>query len=152
MRVSRPARIALLSSLLLNVALLAMLAVWGLGHHAGPDPSPPRTEVSEAERERFREAMAPYRDDIRANYRAVREARATVAATLRREPLDVEALDAAFGGLREAEERASAASHQALAAVAAQLDARVRERMAERIEQRGRDRRGRGGDRGRRSD
>lgn len=152
MSLNRPARIALLSSLLLNVALLAMLAVWGLGRHAGPDPSPPRTEVSEADRERFREAMSPYRDGIRANYRDVREARAAVATTLRAEPLDVAALEAAFTALREAEARAAAASHEALTASAAQVDATVRERMAERIEQRGRERRGHGGNRDRRSD
>lgn len=146
MSLSRPARVALLSSLLLNVALLAMLAVWGLGGHGDPEAprSPPRTEVSDAERQRFREAMAPYREDIRANYRAVREARATVARILRTDPLDAQTLERAFAGLREAEARASAASHAALTATAAQLDARVRERMAERIEQRGRGRRERG--------
>lgn len=145
MSLTRPARIALLSSLLLNVALLAMLAVWGLGRHAAPETPTPRTAASDAERERFREAMAPYREGIRANYDAVREARAAVARTLRSEPLDVQALDAAFAELRAAEARASTASHEALSATAAQFDAKARERMAERIEQRGNDRRRRGG-------
>lgn len=145
MSLTRPARIVLLSSLLLNVALLAMLAVWGLGRHAAPDSPPPRSTASEAERERFREAMAPYRDGIRAGYGDVREARAAVAEALRSEPFDVQALDTAFAGLRAAEAQASTASHEALSAAAAQLDAQARERMAERIERRGNERRRRGG-------
>lgn len=144
MSMNRPVRIALLSSLLLNVALLAMLAVWGVGRQAGTEGPPPRSAASEAQRERFREAMAPYREGIRAEYEAVRAARGDVARTLRSEPLDVAALEDAFARLRDAEARASAASHEALAATAAQLDAEARARMAERVESGRPDRRRRG--------
>lgn len=136
MSLSRPARITLLASLLVNAALIALLGVWLLAARPDTVPGPQADTTSEAEREQFRTAMAPHREGLREHYAQVRAARAEVGEALRAEPFDASRLAEAFSALREAEATASGASHAALTAVATELDASGRERMAERIENR----------------
>jgi uncharacterized membrane protein len=145
MSLPRPAKIALLASLLLNAALIAVLAVWMLGTRPGDAPEPSERTVSEPQREQFRAAMAPHREQLREHYAQVRAARAEVGEALRAEPFDPARLADAFSALREAEARASEASHRALTTVATELDVDARARMAERIESRRGGHRSRGG-------
>lgn len=136
MSLSRPAKITLLASLLLNAALIALLGVWMLGARPDDTTGTPGDSASEAGREQFRTAMAPHREQLREHYGQVRAARAEVGEALRAEPFDPPRLTEAFSALRDAEATASQASHAALTAVATELDASGRERMAERVESR----------------
>lgn len=145
MSMSPTIRWTLLLSLLLNVALLAVLATWWAGQRDSAGPvATTATPADTAHRERFRAAMAPHRERIREHAAEVDRARSEVAGVLQAEPLDAAALETAFTRLREAEAAAARASHVALAETAQALDADGRARMAQRIEQGPRHRRDRG--------
>lgn len=137
MSLARPIRITLFASILLNVMLLTAGGLWWLGQRdALPADPEPRTGQQESDRERFRAAMAPHREQMRERLEAVRAARAEVGAALREPELDAERLRDALATLRAAEAVAAEDSHRLLADFAASLDADGRERMATRMEQR----------------
>ncbi|MBB5014681.1 periplasmic heavy metal sensor [Rehaibacterium terrae] len=154
---TRPFRLALLASLLLNAALAGVLgALWlrsagDTGDVASSErsedartPSPGRLgrELAPEQRALMRETFARHRAPMREHAEAARAARRAVAAVLRSEPYDRDALAAAFAELRARDGEAAAVTHAMLLDLADRLDAEGRERLAARIERAGRHHRG----------
>lgn len=158
---ARPVRRLLLASLLLNAALVGVLgALWlrsagesvdaaaseRSGEARAPSPGRLGRELTPEQRALMRETFARHRAPMRDRAAEARAARRVVAAVLRQEPYDRDALAAAFAELRTRDAEAAAVTHAMLLDLADRLDAEGRARLAARIERAGHRHRGeRGG-------
>lgn len=127
---SKGLRLLLLASLGLNVALAAAFAT-----HLWREA---RAELTASEAESLEPSSPPAslaerRKAVRETHAELRRAQARVAAALRRDPFDREALLAAFAELERARSEHARRSHELLIELAASLDHDGRERLAKRL-------------------
>ena len=124
--------IALSVSAAINLFLLGFMAARGFG---GPPPPPVRGEVAEGPvgkhggpplRRMLRESGV----DMRADRRAMREARWAVAQSLRAEPFDVEVLSNSLQNLREVTGGSQRKLHDALLKAAPSMTPQQRKRLS----------------------
>nr|WP_263858594.1 periplasmic heavy metal sensor [Coralloluteibacterium stylophorae] len=126
---------------MVNVLLAAALATFALRGDDGP-PRPPGPggmphprEIVEAlgsgQRPLLRRAWETHRNDIRARWRDMHDARAAIPRILRQRPFEATALEHGFARLRRAESRTAAAAQAAMVDFAASLDDEGRAHLAE---------------------
>ena len=119
-------RVALLLSVVLNVLLAAMLAGGWMQHERGRGMGGavrmPRAEtlarvLPESDRAALDAAYERHRPQVRASFRAMREAKREVRAALNARPYDGARLAAALAAMRSEEARVAEAVHALLADV-----------------------------------
>jgi uncharacterized membrane protein len=128
----------LLAGLGLSLAingLLAAMIFFHPGHHGGrhgPDVRVGRLEqhLSPESRDVLRAAVDRRRDELREEFRAMRDARDDIADALSAEPFDREALDAAFARADERQDAIRATIRKSFGDAAAKLPAEERAKLA----------------------
>lgn len=138
---SRPLRITLIVSLLLNVLLFTGLATVWLQRPSErgprstslsiPHPRELARNLPEDRRPLLREVLQQHRGKLRESVRELRASRREVAAAMVAEPFDAARVEAAFAVLREHDARTAARAQHMLIDFAGRLDAHERQRIAE---------------------
>jgi Spy/CpxP family protein refolding chaperone len=140
---SRTARVLLLLSIALNVALATALVSYAPWKHGGRDPRHGgpvpglldlrafRRSLPEARQAIVETAFAAHRDALRPRLGALFAARRAVREAIRAEPFDRATLDAAFAALRAAETEAATEAQALLGDVLVSATPEERRRLAE---------------------
>jgi uncharacterized membrane protein len=146
---SRPVRWALLLSLAINVALIAVLAwqhaPWrergGYGRHAAIphllDVRALRGALTPERESILRPVLEAHRENIRGRLGDLFRARRALRETIAAEPFDAAALEAAFAQLRAADAATASEAHAMLVEVLAAATPEERKKMAELMAKRG---------------
>jgi|CXWL01.1.fsa_nt_gi uncharacterized membrane protein len=144
----RSVRLILLLSLALNLGLGAALLSMHLHVRDAqgavddrrwariPDPRALAHILDANDRKVLDEVIASHRDELRAHFRPLGEARREMAGVLRSEPFDPAALDQAFALVREREAETANAMHQFMLDLAPKLSPAGRQRVATLLERR----------------
>jgi uncharacterized membrane protein len=139
--------IALVASLALNLFLTGIVGVWAVRplFHEPPPPSVGgmmdrmSRRVPEADRPILRQAFAKRQDEIGRLFQEIRQSQQAVRASLRAEPFDPAAYDAATERARQARAAIESVMQSATREAVMAMSHEGRERFAQRGRGRGRD-------------
>jgi len=126
--------IGLVISLGLNLLIIGFIAARATDHHWRPGPDfsvgTIAEQLSPESRDALRESMRAHRDDIRAGFRGMRDARRQVRDLLTAEDFNRDAVDQAFADVRAQHDRIQIAMQQAFIDAASQMPREDREHLA----------------------
>ncbi len=133
-RTEKRLTIGLVISVGLNLLIVGFIAAMAAGFHHGRGPEFAVDRIAEhlepEARDALRASVAANKDELRQNFRAIRDAHRQAADTLRAETLDQAALEQAFADARVAQTNMFATMHRIMAETAAEMTYEERQELA----------------------